>query len=78
MLERPPFRVEDELALITHHAITHVVSKNAGSADAETKLVAARTLAVPVIMVARPPTLVTETYASAEEVVHFLRAKVLP
>ena len=78
LLERPPFRIEDDMALITHHAITHVVSKNAGGEDTKAKLAAARTLAVPVIMVTRPPKPVTRSYTTAAEVAHFLRAEVLP
>lgn len=36
------------------HKITHVVAKNAGGAGAEAKLVAARALALPVVMIDRP------------------------
>jgi precorrin-6A/cobalt-precorrin-6A reductase len=65
---RGPFAVEDERALITAHDITHLVARNSGGAGARAKLVAARELTVPVIMIARPPPPpepVVETIASA-------------
>lgn len=51
---RPPFTVEEEVALMTSHSITHLVSKNSGDDDTAAKLVAAREKKIPVIMVARP------------------------
>ncbi|MHA1528709.1 MAG: cobalt-precorrin-6A reductase [Alphaproteobacteria bacterium] len=50
---RPPFALDDELALMRDHAITHLVSKNAGGAG-RAKLDAAARLAIPIFMVARP------------------------
>lgn len=52
--ERPPFFLASEIELITHHAITHLVTKNAGGEDTSTKLNAARETKIPVIMIARP------------------------
>lgn len=54
LLERPPFMPESEMALMTRHAITHLVTKNAGGGATEAKLVAARQLHIPVVMIARP------------------------
>lgn len=51
---RGPFTVADELALMTSRRIDLVVTKNAGGDDA--KLVAARQLGLPVVVVRRPPT----------------------
>ena len=50
---RPPFALDDELALMRAHAITHLVSKNAGGAG-RAKLDAAARLALPILMVERP------------------------
>lgn len=50
---RGPFTVDDELALLRTHRIDLVVSKNSGGDSA--KLVAARQLDVPVVMIRRPP-----------------------
>ena len=54
VIGRGPFTAEGDLALMRGHGITHVVAKNAGGAGAAGKLVAARILGLPVIMVARP------------------------
>lgn len=78
ILQRPPFGIEQEKALITHHAITHLVTKNAGGTETEAKITAARALALPVIMVARPHKPAAGTYASADEVVVAVMAKLLP
>lgn len=51
---RPPFDVDAERALMSDHRIDVIVSKNSGSSDTESKLVAARGLGLPVIMIARP------------------------
>jgi precorrin-6A/cobalt-precorrin-6A reductase len=50
---RPPFTLDDELALMRDRAITHLVSKNAGG-PGRAKLDAAARLALPILMVARP------------------------
>ena len=50
---RPPFALDDELALMRTHAITHLVSKNAGG-PGRAKLDAAVRLALPILMVERP------------------------
>ncbi|SFJ23789.1 precorrin-6A reductase [Celeribacter neptunius] len=54
VIARGPFDAEGDLDLMRRHRITHVVAKNAGGAGAEAKLIAARRLGLPVIMVDRP------------------------
>ena len=54
VLDRGPFTLSGDLALLRAHAITHVVAKNAGGKGAAAKLQAARELQVPVLMIARP------------------------
>ena len=54
VLDRGPFTVTGDLALLRAHAITHVVAKNSGGKGASAKLQAARELQLPVIMIARP------------------------
>jgi precorrin-6A/cobalt-precorrin-6A reductase len=51
---RGPFALADEIDLMRREAIETVVAKNAGGAATEAKLAAARTLGLPVVMVARP------------------------
>ncbi|MBH1973486.1 MAG: cobalt-precorrin-6A reductase [Rhodobacteraceae bacterium] len=54
ILSRGPFSAEDDLELLRQHNITHIVAKNAGGSGAEAKLVAARALGLPVILIDRP------------------------
>lgn len=51
---RPPFGIDDELALLRRHRIDLLVTKNSGGAT-EAKLAAARTLGLPVLIIRRPP-----------------------
>ena len=51
---RPPFSVEAEKELLAFHKITNLVTKNAGGKLTVSKLVAARALRLPVIMIERP------------------------
>ncbi|MGE3539581.1 MAG: cobalt-precorrin-6A reductase [Candidatus Tectimicrobiota bacterium] len=55
ILERGPFTVPDELTLLRTHAIDAIVSKNSGGRATYAKLLAARTLHLPVLLVQRPP-----------------------
>lgn len=49
-----PFDAAGDLALLQRHRITRIVAKNAGGAGAEAKLIAARALGLPVVMIDRP------------------------
>ncbi|MEO1776771.1 MAG: cobalt-precorrin-6A reductase [Pseudomonadota bacterium] len=54
VVDRGPFDVAGDTALLQQHDIQLVVAKNAGGEGARAKLEAARTLGLPVVMVARP------------------------
>jgi precorrin-6A/cobalt-precorrin-6A reductase len=54
VVARGPFRVGDDLDLMRAHGTELLVAKNAGGAGAEAKILAARTLGIPVIMIDRP------------------------
>lgn len=55
VLARGPFTVQDELALLRGHQIDVVVTRDSGSDATLAKLVAARTLGIPVVVIRRPP-----------------------
>jgi precorrin-6A/cobalt-precorrin-6A reductase len=67
-LERPPFSLQHETAMLKQHAITHLLTKNAGGAVMATKLLAARQLRIPVVMIARPVKAVAACYATVDEI----------
>ncbi len=54
LVDRGPFNVAGDSALLRQHRITRVVCKNAGGEGARAKLLAARALGLPVLMVQRP------------------------
>lgn len=54
IVSRGPFDVASDIALMREHRIELVVCKNAGGSGAQAKLLAARELRLPVVMVARP------------------------
>lgn len=54
IIDRGPFTVAGDSALMQAHAIDLVVCKNAGGKGAEAKLIAARNLGLPVLMIDRP------------------------
>jgi precorrin-6A/cobalt-precorrin-6A reductase len=56
VLERGPFALEDERELLQTYAIEAIVSKNSGGDATYAKISAARELALPVVMIQRPPT----------------------
>ncbi|MDO4911484.1 MAG: cobalt-precorrin-6A reductase [Corynebacterium sp.] len=54
ILDRGPYTVENERALIAAHNIGLIVTKNSGSAATFAKIEAARKIGTPVLMVSRP------------------------
>ena len=52
---RGPFAVDDEERLLQRHRIDALVTKNSGGTATAAKLAAARRLAIPIVMVDRPP-----------------------
>lgn len=74
VLSRGPYRYDDEFALLREHRIDALVTKNSGGSMTRAKLDAAAALAIPVVMVARPPLPAgVTTVGSVEEAAHWVR-----
>lgn len=54
VLGRPSSDMAEEFALLRHHGVTHLVCRNSGGTAGYAKIVAARELGLPVIMIGRP------------------------
>jgi precorrin-6A/cobalt-precorrin-6A reductase len=75
LLDRGPFSVADELALMREHAVDVVVTKDSGGHMTEAKLTAARELGLPVVLVRRPPLPAgVPTVATVEEALAWVHA----
>jgi precorrin-6A/cobalt-precorrin-6A reductase len=75
VLDRGPFTVENERALLVHHGIDAVVTRNSGGTGAAAKLTAARQLGLPVVMVHRPEPPPGPLVATVDEAVAWVRAQ---
>jgi precorrin-6A/cobalt-precorrin-6A reductase len=54
IIDRGPFDVADDLALLRDHQISHIVAKNSGGTGARAKREASQILGLPVLMIDRP------------------------
>lgn len=72
VVERGPYTLEGDLALLRAHGIRIVVAKDAGGSGARAKLDAARQLGVPVILIDRPALPLRLTLATPEAVMDWL------
>src|SRR5262249_40006701 len=78
LLERGPFALADERALLHTYAIGAIVSKNSGGEATYAKMVAARELGVPVVMVQRPPLPAGEQVADVEQAYQWVARHLTP
>lgn len=75
ILQRPPFTLAGEIELMTLENITHLVTKNAGGAETAEKLAAARSLSIPVVMVARPFKSPVRTFDSVDAIAAYIASR---
>jgi precorrin-6A/cobalt-precorrin-6A reductase len=74
VLARGPFTADAERALLREHRIDVLVARDSGGDLTAAKLVAARELGLPVVLLARPPAPDAPTVATVEEAVAWLAA----
>lgn len=75
LLARPSRDVDAEAALLEQHGATHLVTKNSGGPWGEAKLLAARRLGLPVIIVRRPDLAGGEVVADVPAALAWLEAR---
>lgn len=73
LLERGPFVLEQERSLLQRYEIGAIVSKNSGGRATYAKIIAARELGIPVVMVQRPPVPEVEQVADVASALSWLR-----
>ncbi len=75
LLEKGPFSLTHERALLQAYQIGALVSKNSGGDATYAKIIAARELKIPVVMVQRPPLPEGEKVANVESVLEWLKKR---
>lgn len=72
IIERPPYELHGELALMREFSITHLVTKNAGGVQTRPKIDAAAQLGVTIFMIERPrlPEVALEVHSVAAALAH--------
>lgn len=71
--DKGPFSLEEEISLMKAHDVQVVVSKNSGGEATYAKILAARALSLPVIMIKRPEYQPSETAQSLAEILEKIR-----
>jgi precorrin-6A/cobalt-precorrin-6A reductase len=75
IIGRGPFTLAEERHRLERHAVDVVVCKASGGAATEAKIIAARELGIPVIMVRRPPPEPGEAVETVEAAVDWLASE---
>lgn len=73
LLNRGPFSLEDERSLLQQYKIGAIVSKNSGGDATYAKVLAARELGIPIVMIQRPPTPAGDRVADVESALAWLK-----
>ncbi|MCB2128267.1 MAG: cobalt-precorrin-6A reductase [Rhodobacteraceae bacterium] len=72
VVAKGPFTAEDDTALLKSRRVNLIVAKNSGGSGARAKLVAARALGLPVIMIDRPVLPPRQSVSSIDGIMRFL------
>jgi len=72
VVDRGPFSIADDIRLLREHAIDLVVCKNAGGSGAQAKVMAARELGLPMLMIARPALPARREFHCPREVIDWI------
>lgn len=75
LVGRPPFPIEDEIALFRELGVDWLVVKNAGGARSRSKLDAAQRLGLPVLMIRRPTMPDVATVDTVEDAIAWAEAR---
>ena len=78
ILDRGPFSLDQERQLLRDYQIQAIVSKNSGGGATYAKVIAARELGLPIIMVQRPASPDGEKVTSIDEAIVWLFRRALP
>jgi precorrin-6A/cobalt-precorrin-6A reductase len=73
LLERGPFTFSEERTLLQHYHIGAMVSKNSGGDATYAKIIAARELQIPVVLIQRPPLPEAEQVTDIEAALGWLK-----
>ncbi len=73
LTERGPFSLEEERSLLLKYEIEAILSKNSGGDATYAKIIAARELGIPVVMIQRPSLPEGEQVSDVESAVSWLR-----
>jgi len=73
LLQRGPFSLAEERSLLNQYGIEAIVSKNSGGDATDAKIMAARELGLPVVMIQRPPAPPGVRVADVESACSWLR-----
>jgi precorrin-6A/cobalt-precorrin-6A reductase len=76
LLDRGPFSLEQERQLLREYRIDTIVSKNSGGDATSAKMIAARELGLPVVIVQRPMMPAGERVGNVEAAMDWLGAKI--
>lgn len=77
LLERGPFSLDEERSLLKQYQIGAIVSKNSGGDATYAKIIAARELGIPVVMIQRPAIPPGDSVADIESALAWLKNMLL-